>query len=179
MATYTIEESPFAHFLFSDTRAAWLWLFVRLYLGWEWLQAGWGKVNNPAWAGSDAGAALTGFVNNALTKTEGAHPDVQWWYAWFLQHAVLPHVTLWSNMVAWGELLVGIALIVGLFVGLAAFAGMFMNFNFMLAGSVSVNPIWFAIAIGLVLSWRVAGYMGLDRYVLPRLHRFFRPRVSR
>jgi thiosulfate dehydrogenase (quinone) large subunit len=27
----------------------------------------------------------------------------------------------------------------------------------------------FALAIGLILAWRVAGYYGVDRYLLPRL----------
>lgn len=178
MATYTIEESPFAHFLLADTRAASLWLVVRLYLGYQWLMAGWDKLHDPAWAGSSAGAALTGFVQGALAKTGGAHPDVQWWYASFLQHAVVPHVTLWSNAVAWGELLVGIALILGFLVGISTFFGMFMNLNYMLAGTVSVNPIWFTIGIGLVLAWRIAGYYGLDYFVLPRLHQYFRPKTG-
>lgn len=176
MASSYIEESPFSHFFLANTKMAWFWLVMRLYLGWEWLQAGWDKVHNPAWAGSDAGAALTGFVQGALAKTGGAHPDVQWWYAWFLEHAILPHAAVWSNLVAWGELLVGVALILGFLVGVSAFFGMFMNLNYMLAGTVSVNPIWFTLGIGLVLAWRVAGYIGLDRWVLPRLHKFLRPK---
>ena len=95
----SIEDSPIARALLNDVRWAWLWLIVRIYLGWEWLQSGWGKLHNPAWAGTKAGAALTGFVENALTKTTGEHPDVQSWYAWFLQHGVLPNTTLWSNLV--------------------------------------------------------------------------------
>ena len=178
MKYYTVEESPFAHFLLADTRMAWFWLLVRLYLGYEWLVAGWEKLHNPAWAGSDAGAALTGFVQGALSKTGGQHPDVQMWYAWFLQHAVLPHVNIWSNLVSWGELFVGIALIVGFLVGISTIFGMFMNLNYMLAGTVSINPIWFTIGIGLVLAWRVAGYWGLDSYVLPILHRNIRPRFE-
>ena len=173
MMTYQIEVSSFTHFLLADTRAAALWLLVRLYLGYEWLMAGWDKIHNPAWAGSGAGAAITGFVNGALQKTSGAHPDVQWWYAAFLQNAVLPHPVLWSNLVAWGELFVGIALILGFLVGISTFFGMFMNLNYMLAGTVSVNPIWFTIGIALVLAWRVAGYYGADYWVLPRLHSYF------
>ncbi|MDP4020649.1 MAG: DoxX family membrane protein [Candidatus Adlerbacteria bacterium] len=176
MSYHTIEESPFSHFLLANTKMAGLWLVVRLYLGWEWLQAGWGKLHNDAWVGENTGAALTGFVNNALAKTSGPHPDVQWWYAWFLEQVVLPNTETMSYVVATGEFLVGAALIVGFLVGVSAFFGMFMNFNFMLAGSVSINPIWFAIGIGLVLAWRIAGYYGLDYWVLPRLHRFLRPR---
>jgi thiosulfate dehydrogenase [quinone] large subunit len=164
-----LEESPVAKSLFGDVKWAWIWLALRLYAGWEWLSAGWGKVNNPAWIGGKAGTALTGFANGALAKTTGAHPDVQAWYAWFLQHVVLPHVVVWSYMVTFGEVLVGLALILGIFTGIAAFFGSFMNMNYLLAGSVSANPILLMIALILVLAWKTAGWWGLDRWVLPAL----------
>ncbi|MCL5781830.1 MAG: DoxX family membrane protein [Patescibacteria group bacterium] len=164
-----IEENPVSHFLFNNTRSAAFWLIARLYLGYEWLIAGWEKVTNPAWVGSDAGSAISGFLNGALAKTAGAHPDVQGWYAAFIKSMVLPHATLWSHLVAYGELLVGIALIIGAFTGIAAFFGLFMNLNYMLAGTVSTNPILFTIAIGIVLAWKVSGYWGLDRYLIPAL----------
>ena len=138
--------------------------------------AGWEKILNPAWVGDSAGAAITGFVNNALTKTAGAHPDVQGWYAAFLQNAVLPNPALWSNLVAFGEVLVGVAIIVGIFVGIATFFGAFMNLNFMLAGTVSINPIMFVLGVFLILAWRVAGYWGLDRFALPLFFRNVRMR---
>jgi thiosulfate dehydrogenase [quinone] large subunit len=169
MQQHIIEESPVSRFLFSNTKVSWFWLVVRLYVGYEWAIAGWDKVASSAWVGSGAGAALTGFLNGALAKTAGAHPDVQGWYASFLQHVVLAHPAVWSNVVAWGELAVGAALIVGAFTGIAAFFGLFMNLNYLLAGTISVNPILFTLSIGLVLAWKVAGYIGLDRYLLPGL----------
>ncbi len=176
MHDYTIRQSALTHFFTTSTASAPLWLIIRLYLGYEWLTAGWGKVTNPAWFGSDAGAALNGFVQGALAKTAGAHPDVQMWYAGFLKATVLPHLVVWSNLVAVGEVLVGLGLIVGLFTGLAAFFGAFMNLNFLLAGTVSINPIFLVLGIGLVSAHRVAGYWGLDRYALPRLRRITRSR---
>jgi thiosulfate dehydrogenase [quinone] large subunit len=170
-----VEEPPVARALFGGVRWAWLWLILRVYAGWEWLHAGIGKITNPAWAGSNAGAALSGFANSALEKTSGAHPDVQTWYAWFLQHVVLPNAAAWSYVVTFGELLVGVALILGLFTGIAAFFGSFMNMNYLLAGSVSVNPILLILAVFLVLAWRVAGWWGLDRWVLPALGTPWRP----
>lgn len=173
---YTVEQSRFAHFFTASTASSPLWLIVRLYVGYEWLTAGWDKVANPAWFGSGAGAAMNGFVNGAVHKTAefcqtgaACHPDVQMWYAGFLKGAVLPHLVSWSNAIAVGEVLVGLGLIVGCVTGIAAFFGLFMNLNFMLAGTLSINPILFTLSIGLVLAWRVAGYWGLDRYVLPRL----------
>ncbi len=163
---HTIEEPRFAKFILQNPKFAWFWLIVRVYVGWEWLVAGWDKIHNQAWVGPQAGAALSGFLNGALAKTGGAHPDVQGWYAWFLEHAVLPHTSLWSHAVAYGEVIVGVALILGLFAGIAAFFGLFMNLNYLLAGTVSTNPILFVLALGLMLAWRVAGFIGLDYWLL-------------
>lgn len=39
-----IAKPPPARWLFGSSTAAWIWLIARLWLGWEWLQAGWGEV---------------------------------------------------------------------------------------------------------------------------------------
>ncbi|NMC12529.1 MAG: DoxX family protein, partial [Chloroflexi bacterium] len=172
-----IQDSPFARSLFGDVRWAWIWLILRVYIGWQWLEAGLAKIQNPAWTGSKAGAAITGFVTNALTKTGGEHPDVPGWYAWFLQNLVLPQPAFWSYLVAWGEVLVGVALIIGIFTGIAAFFGSFMNMSYLLAGTVSVNPILLMSATILVLAWKTAGWWGLDRWVLPALGTPWKPGI--
>ncbi len=177
MKKYSLDQSAFAHFFVADTRSAPLWLIVRVYLGWNWLMAGYEKLTDPnaVWVGSHAGTALAGFIQGALAKTGGAHPDVQGWYAAFLQNAVLPHVVSWSYAVTAGEMLIGLGLIAGCLTGAAAFFGVFMNLNFLLSGAVSVNPIWLVLGLGILLSRRVAGHGGLDRYVLPFLDRHCRP----
>jgi len=119
--------------------------------------------------GPNAGGALGGFIQGALHKTGAAHPDVQGWYASFLQNIVLTHVHTWSPLVAYGELLVGLALTIGFLTGIAAFCGLFMNLNYLLAGAVSTNPILFTISIGLILGWKISEYVGLDRFLLPLL----------
>ena len=105
----------------------------------------------------------------ALKKTGGAHPDVSGVYAAFLQNFVLPNTSFISHLVAYGELLVGIGLILGIFTGIAAFFGAFMNMNYLFAGTISTNPIMFLIELFLILAWRIAGWYGLDRYLLPML----------
>jgi len=170
-----LTDPPIARALFGEVRWAWIWLILRLYLGWEWLSAGWGKLNNPAWTGSKAGTAITGFVNGALQKTGGAHPDVQSWYAWFLNNLVLPYPVFWSYLVTAGEVLVGLALILGLFTAIAAFFGSFLNTSYLMAGAVSINPYLFIIALFLILAWKTAGWWGLDRWVLPALGTPWRP----
>jgi len=168
-------DPPIAQFLFGDTRLAFLWLVIRVYIGWQWLHAGWGKINSPLWVGDTSGQALSGFIQGALQKTGGAHPDVQGWYAFFLQNSVLPHASVWAKIIAYGEMIVGVALILGLFTGIAAFFGLFMNFNFLLAGAVSINPILFVLGLLILFAWKTAGYFGLDRYILPLLGTPWKP----
>lgn len=166
----TLKEPALSRLLFADPRLAPLWLLLRLYVGYEWLSAGWGKVTNPAgvWVGEKAGVAVTGFLNGALAKTGGDHPEVAGWYGWFVENLALPNAVAFSYLVAYGELLVGIALVLGLLTGVAAFFGGFLNANFLLAGTLSSNPLLFILATWLVLGWRVAGWWGLDRWILPR-----------
>ncbi len=85
---------------------------------------------------------------------------------------------MFSYFVAYGEVLVGIALILGLLTGIAAFFGGLMNASFLLAGTVSMNPVLFILATWLVLGWRVAGWWGLDRFVLARFGVTPRPVVQ-
>lgn len=164
-----IPEPPLSRFLFSNTLFSWFWFIVRIYVGWSWLTSGWGKVTNPVWVGEKAGVAISGFLNNALTKTTGAHPDVQGWYAFFIENVALPNAEIFSYMVAFGELLVGVGLILGAFTGIAAFFGAFMNMNFLFAGTVSVNPVLLLLELFIILAWRTAGWYGLDRFILPLL----------
>ncbi|XID92710.1 DoxX family membrane protein [Paenibacillaceae bacterium WGS1546] len=163
-----IPDNPVSNFLFNNTRSGLLWLVIRLYLGYAWLDAGWHKVTSDAWVGSNAGAALRGFVQGAIGKAESGK-DVSGWYASFLENAVLPHAKLFSYFVAFGELLVGLGLLLGLLTGIAAFFGAFMNASFLFAGTLSTNPLLFILATWIVLGWKVAGWYGLDRWALPFL----------
>ncbi len=170
----TRHHSGLVQFFFHSQQSAWLWLIIRVYIGWQWLYAGYEKAINPVWIGDNAGTAITGFFNGALQKTTGLHPDVSMGYAWFLQNVALPNAEAFSYLIVFGEIAVGFALILGLFTGVAAFFGATMNFNFMFAGTVSMNPYWLLGEIFLILAWRVSGYIGVDRYILPYWHRLTR-----
>lgn len=156
-------------FIFSNTKLSWLWFLVRIYVGWTWLIAGWNKVISPVWVGPKAGTAVAGFLTKSLTKTAGDHPDVQGWYAYFIKTVALPNSEIFSYMVSFGELFVGIALILGAVTGIAAFFGAFMNMNYLFAGTVSTNPTLLILEIFIIMAWRTAGWYGLDRFILPRI----------
>jgi thiosulfate dehydrogenase [quinone] large subunit len=163
-----IQDPPLARFLFSDTRMAWLWLIVRVYLGWQWLSSGWGKLT-PAWLGG--GEALKGFWERAVAIPEQGRPPIAFdWYRSFIQFMLDNGWYTWfAPLIVYGEILVGIALILGAFVGIAAFFGGLMNWNFIMAGTASTNALLFTLAILLMLAWKTAGYYGLDRFLLPWL----------
>ena len=74
-----------------------------------------------------------------------------------------------AKLVAFGEFLVGVGLIVGGFVGIAAFFAALMNWSYIMAGSTSSNPLLLIGAVVLILAWKTAGYYGLDFFLLPRL----------
>ncbi len=164
-----IADPPLAVFLFSNTRMAWFWLILRVYLGWQWVNAGWGKFNNPAWM--DGGTALKGFWTNAVAIPAEGRPAIAFdWYRDFINFMLVNEWYTWfSKILVFGELLVGIALILGLLTGIAAFFGGTLNWNFIMAGTASTNALLFVISILLVLAWKVAGWYGLDRWALPML----------
>jgi thiosulfate dehydrogenase [quinone] large subunit len=166
-----IREPRVAKWLFNRTASSWVWLVVRLWLGYEWIHAGasklWGVESAAFWG---TGLGVKGFAEGAIASSKGAHAAVSygWWVA-FLRDVVVPNYHLIARAVAIGEFLVGLALILGLFTGIAAFAGIVLNFTYVFSGAVSTNPVFIILGIFLVLAWRNAGYFGIDGLLLPRL----------
>lgn len=174
-----IADPPVVVALFNSTRWAWLWLVVRLYIGYMWITSGWSKVSNPDWVQS--GVALKGFWERAVTIPDApARPPIAFdWYRAFIQSLLDNGAYTWfAKLIVAGELLLGLALILGAFVGIAAFFAGFMNWNFMMAGAASTNPVLFTLSILLILAWKTAGWWGLDRWLLPRLGTPWRPRYT-
>ncbi|MEN4012340.1 MAG: DoxX family protein [Bellilinea sp.] len=168
--TEVFADPPFAQSLFNSPKWAWLWVIARIYVGYAWLTSGIGKLSNPAW--TQTGEALKGFWERAVAIPDApARPLIAFdWYRGFLQSMIDAGAYTWFSKVVYiGEILIGVALILGLFTGIAAFFGGFMNWNFMMAGSASTNPVLFTLSILLVLAWKTAGWWGLDRFVLPAL----------
>ena len=160
----SILTPPFILAIFNDKRMALLWLPLRIWIGIQWLVAGYGKLT-PAWL--ESGTALQGFWLAALKNAAGPHPSVAYdWYVNFLSMLLNSGSYVWfAKIIVFGELLVGIMLILGAFTGLAALGGAFMNWNYIMAGSAGVNPMFLVIEIGLLLAWKVAGYIGVDYFI--------------
>jgi thiosulfate dehydrogenase [quinone] large subunit len=168
MTQAQFEDPGIIRFLFGSTQMAWLWLIVRVYLGWQWLSAGREKLESPGWMST--GVSLQAYWQRAVAAPVGGTKGIvhYGWYHDLLAYMLQQHWYLWfAKLVAIGETAIGVLLILGAFVGIAAFLGAFMNFNYLLAGTASTNPVLFVLAIGLVLAWKIAGYYGLDYFLLP------------
>ncbi len=173
-----IDGPPFARFLFSNSRAGLFWLPIRLFVGFAWVEAGYHKLTGGGWV-TDGGSALAGYWAGAVKVPDpaaGRPPITYEWYRDFINFLLTGHHETWfAWLITFGELAVGLGLLLGALTGLAAFFGALMNMSFLLAGSGSSNPVMFSLAIGLILAWKVAGYYGLDRYLLPMLGTPWRP----
>ena len=170
-----VEGPAFTRYLFSNTRAGLLWLPIRIFLGFSWLEAGLhklfpvGKAIGAGWL--DGGTSLQGFWASAVKIPDTGAPKIAFeWYRDFLNILLQNDAFVWfAYLIVFGEIAVGLGLLTGTLTGVAAFFGALMNMSFLLAGSASSNPVLFTMAIGLILAWRVAGYYGVDRYLLPML----------
>src|SRR6266536_5656910 len=135
--TVGIEEPKIARFFFTSQAAAYLWLVARIWLGYQWLHAGWEKVTgtesgwhwaftSQSWLRSSAG--LKGFAGFALSNAKGPHAAVNYgWYAAFLRWIERSGAGVLAPVIAIGEVLIGLALIFGLFTAIAALFGAMLS----------------------------------------------------
>ncbi|CAG0937052.1 thiosulfate dehydrogenase [quinone] large subunit [Thermoflexales bacterium] len=161
-----VQDPPLVHWLVNNPRAGWVWVLPRIWLGVQWLQAAQHKIGSPQWV--QTGDALKGYWLNAVQMPATGSPPIAFdWYRSFLQTLLDAQAYTWfAKLVAYGELLIGIALIIGAFTGIAAAFGGLMNWNYMMAGSASTNPVLFIVAVGLIVAWKVSGYIGADYFLL-------------
>lgn len=164
-----VDEPAGWKLLIGNTFFALAWMPVRFFVGQEWLAAGEHKLRDGAWM--SGGTALKGYWMNAVAIPEKGRPPITYsWFRDFLTYMLRHESYTWfAKVIAVGEFMIGVGLIVGALVGVAAFFGTLMNFNFQLAGSASTNPVLFGLGVFLVLAWKVAGHWGVDRVLLPAL----------
>jgi thiosulfate dehydrogenase [quinone] large subunit len=101
---------------FRNKKSVHLWpiTLLRVYTGVFFLYYGFGKVRNPEF---DNG--LAGFVSGRLENSASFMQP-------FLESVVLPNNGVFAFLVAWGELAIGLALILGLATRWASVAGALM-----------------------------------------------------
>lgn len=105
------------------------------------------------------------------------------WHRDFLRDTVLPHATLAGTLQAWGEVGVGVGLILGLLTGLTALAGLLLALNTALAAHVTgtgPRPVDALLIAAMVacLGSRAGRAYGLDAAIHRRASRGVRLLLS-
>lgn len=145
----------------------WPLALLRIFTGIMFVFPGWGKLRSGFSVQGFVEASIAGFPGN--DSRLGA-PD---WYAWFLENVVLAVPGVFTQLVAWGELLIGLALILGVASRAAASAGVIMLLSFHFAkgadfwAASNYDAIWAVVFFVLVAS--AAGRVfGFDEYLYRR-----------
>jgi thiosulfate dehydrogenase [quinone] large subunit len=144
----------------------WPIVLLRVYAGMFFAWHGIGKISR-----GNFSEGMQGFLNAQLENSFS-------FYRPFVEGVVLPNSTFFANLVAWGELLVGLGLVFGLATRYAAFAGALMVANFWFAKGAGIfdgtnhDVVWLVVLVvlGTIPAGRIAG---LDDGLSDRL-RFLR-----
>lgn len=94
-------------------------LLLRLSLSYVWLTAGISKLFNSQFINTFS-ETLHGFAKNTHYT----------FYSEFLNTYIIPHSQIFAQLTIWGEILTGIAFLLGFPLFLAAPIGIFMNLNY-------------------------------------------------
>ena len=165
-----VREWKFSRFLRYAKEGAPLYLGLRLFLASEWLEAGYHKLQDPAWV--QTGQALrTYWERAAAIPAPPARPSIVYpAYRSFIQFMLDNNWHGWfAQAISYGEVLIGLGFLFGGLIGFAAFFALLMNFSFLFAGSTSSNPTLILLEVAFLMGWRVAGWWGVDRFLLPRI----------
>ena len=84
------------------------------------------------------------------------------WYKDFLEHGVLPNASVYATLQAYGEVVVGIGLVLGLLTGLTALVGLFLAANY-----------------GLATQWMSFGQQGFHLLLITSMILFLLTRAGR
>ncbi|MFQ5663955.1 MAG: DoxX family membrane protein [Terriglobia bacterium] len=108
-----------------------LLVVLRLYLGIAFIVAAGPKLQ----AGANWPERMAASLERSLPQSYG-------FYKAFVENTILPNQELFAFLVAWGEVLVGVGLLLGLFTRLAALMGLVMNTNYLLLlGQLPLGPM--------------------------------------
>lgn len=164
------------------THTSWL-VLLRVYVGALWLIEGINKIRdgwlNPAnikivqVAGTSGASAAGEAAQNtsSLVTPILAHPPAI--YQWFTDTVVAPNAFLFQASVVAMEIIIGLALIAGLFTFFASIVSMGLVANFILSALAGWDILWYVFA-AIALMGGSGGAFSLDYYVQPWIKKWWK-----
>ena len=137
-------DPPISLFVLRDTRLAWVWVAARVYLGYAWI---------------DGGVSILGGASR-LVRPDPSAPMTT------LTADVVQIAPNVRTLLGSSELIIGLLLLIGALTGLTAFISIVLSVNALWPGPAASDPIAFASTMLLIVSWRTAGWYGLDHWLL-------------
>jgi thiosulfate dehydrogenase [quinone] large subunit len=125
---------------------AWVALPLRLFLGVTFVYAGIQKLTDPQYFRPSA----PGYIGRQIAGMAHDTP-----LGGLLTHLVVPHATFFGGLIAWGELAIGLGVLIGLLVRPAAFFGTLLSLIFFLSASWRVSPYFYGSDIVFLFGWSV------------------------
>ena len=138
----------------------WVLVPLRLFLGVTFVYAGIQKLTdaqyfNPAARGY-IGRQITGFATGSPLHD-------------FLLNVALPHAALFGALVAYGELAIGLGVLLGLLLRPATFFGLLLNLVFFLSADWRVYPYFYGSDLVYLFGWLTLLLAGPANQVVPAL----------
>lgn len=178
------------------THTSWM-VLLRIYVGALWLIEGIKKVQegwlNPAnikivQVAGTSGASAAGAAADATAAASGAaaggaaeavafaapilsQPPA--FYQWFTDTVVAPNAFLFQASVVTMEILIGLALIAGLFTFFASIMSIGLACNFILSAMTGWDILWYIFA-AIALMGGSGGAFSLDYYVMPWIKKWWK-----
>jgi len=138
----------------------WIPVPLRLFLGVTFLYAGIQKLTDPQYLNPGA----RGYIGHQMAAFAAASPLHE-----FLLGVAVPHAALFGVLVAYGELAIGLSVLLGLLLRVAALFGLLLNLLFFLSADWQIFPYFYGSDIVFLFCWLTLLIAGPAQQALPAL----------
>jgi thiosulfate dehydrogenase [quinone] large subunit len=133
---------------------------LRLFLGVSFVSAGFDKLTDPAFLDPSA----RNYIGNQIALFAPGTP-----LEGFLTNLAVPNAGLFGLLVMGGELMIGLAVLMGALTRFSAAMGLFINLTFFLSATWQIHPFYFGADLPFVVAWLTLALTGPGPFALDQL----------
>lgn len=135
----------------------WTILPLRLFLGVSFVSAGFDKLTDPAFLDPLA----RNYIGNQIALFAPVTP-----LEGFLTNVAVPNASAFGLLVMGGELMIGLAVLIGALTRFSAVMGLFINLTFFLSATWQVHPFYFGADLPYAVAWLTLALTGPGPFAL-------------